>query len=73
MVTEDEAKEIAYHYLRTHYTEKLRPGTVSKHEKNGRGEPTWRVELVERSTGNKAAELEVGVQTGATYSYQTVS
>jgi len=72
-VTEEEAIEIAYHYLRTHYTERLRPGKPTRHEKNGRGEPTWIIDLVERSTGSKAAELTVGVQTGATYSYESVS
>lgn len=72
-VTEDEARDIAYHYLRTHYSERLRPGKLSKHESNGHGEPTWKIELIERSTGNKAAEMVVGVHTGATYQYQTVS
>lgn len=72
-VTEDEAREIAYHYLRTHYAEKLRPGKLTREEKNGRGEPTWKIELVERSSGNKAAEMVVGASTGSTYLYETVS
>ncbi len=72
-VSEDEVKELCYHYLRTHFQERLRPGKLTKAEKNGHGEPTWKVELVERATGNKAAEMEVGVETGATYSFKTVS
>ncbi len=72
-VTEHDAREMAYHYLRTHYAERLRPAAVTKGEKNGHGEPTWKVELVERSSGNKAGEIVVGVETGATYSYTTVS
>lgn len=72
-VTEDEVREIAYHYLRTHYSERLRPGKLTLEEKNGRGEPTWKVELVERSSGNKEAELVVGVETGSTYSFQKLS
>ncbi|MBX9723965.1 MAG: hypothetical protein K2X81_21340, partial [Candidatus Obscuribacterales bacterium] len=72
-VSEDEARDLAYHYLRTHYAERLRPGKLHKQEKNGRGEPTWQIELVERSTGNKAGEIIVGVHTGSTYSYETVS
>lgn len=72
-VTEEEVKEIAYHYLRTHFAEKLRPSKVSKEEKNGHGEPTWKVELVDRKSGEKAAEIVVGVETGATYEYTTVS
>ena len=72
-VSEDEAREIAYHYLRTHYGEKLRPAAITRHEANGRGEPTYHVDLVERVAGNKQAELEVGVETGSTYSYVPVS
>jgi 2-oxoglutarate ferredoxin oxidoreductase subunit alpha len=71
-VSEDEAREIAYHYLRTHYQERLRPGALTKEEKNGHGEPTWKVELVERTSGNKAAEMVVGVFTGSTHSYKSV-
>jgi 2-oxoglutarate ferredoxin oxidoreductase subunit alpha len=69
-VTEDDAREIVYHYLRTHYAERMRPGKLTKHEKNGRGEPTWKIELLERSSGEHAGEMEVGVTTGATYSYK---
>lgn len=72
-VSEDDVREIAYHYLRTHYAEKLRPGKMTIEEKNGRGEPTWKVELVERTTGKKEAELVVGVQTGSTYSFEKLS
>ena len=72
-VTEAEVKEIAYHYLRTHYAERLRPGKAVIENKNGRGEPTWKVELLERTTGKKEAEIVVGVQTGATYSYDLVA
>lgn len=72
-VSEADVKELAYHYLRTHYAERLRPGKMVREEKNGRGEPTWKVELVERTSGKKEAELVVGVHTGATYSYETVS
>ncbi|HNB24745.1 MAG TPA: hypothetical protein PKZ32_20155, partial [Candidatus Melainabacteria bacterium] len=70
---EEEVKEIAYHYLRTHFAEKLRPSKVSREEKNGHGEPTWKVELVDRKSGEKAAEIVVGIETGATYEYTTVS
>ncbi len=71
-VTESEAREIAYHYLRTHYAEKLRPGKLSQSKPNGREEPVWKIELVERATGDKQAEMEVGVETGATYSYKVL-
>lgn len=71
-VTEAEAAEIARHYLRTHFTERLRPGEVSRQQKNGRGEETWLIELVERSTGKRSAQLQVGTRTGASYSYEPV-
>jgi len=36
---EAEAKEIAYHYLRTHFAEKLRPVKLTRESANGHGEP----------------------------------
>ncbi len=71
-VSEADAREIAYHYLRTHFAEKFRPGTLVLEEKNGRGEPTWKIELIERASGKKAAEMVVGVTSGSTYSYNKV-
>ena len=71
-VSEADARDIAYHYLRTHYSERLRPGKAIKESKNGKGESLWRIELVEKATGNKAAEMVIGAETGATYSYETV-
>ncbi|MBY0357788.1 MAG: 2-oxoacid:acceptor oxidoreductase subunit alpha [Candidatus Obscuribacterales bacterium] len=72
-VREEEAREMAYHYLRTHFAERLRPAAITKHEANGHGEPTWKIELVERSSGKKEAEMVVGVHTGSTYSFEPVS
>lgn len=72
-VSEADAKEMAYHYLRTHHTERLRPGKIVKQSANGKGEPTWLVELVERTGGKKEAELSIGVRTGATYEYSKLS
>lgn len=71
-VSESDARDIACHYLRTHYTERLRPGKIVQESKNGKNEAQWRVELVERATGNKAAEMFIGANTGATYSYVPV-
>ncbi len=69
-ITESEARQLAYHYLRTHYLERLRPGKLVRESKNGKGEAIWRIELVERSGGSKAGELTVGITTGATYAYE---
>jgi len=69
-VTEAEAKEIAYHYLRTHYAEKLRPVKLVRESANGKGEPIWNVELAERASGTKGATMKIGAVTGATYSFE---
>jgi 2-oxoglutarate ferredoxin oxidoreductase subunit alpha len=69
-LSELEAKEIAYHYLRTHYAEKLRPTKVTRESANGHGEPVYNVELSERSTGNKGGTIRIGTMTGATYSFE---
>jgi 2-oxoglutarate ferredoxin oxidoreductase subunit alpha len=72
-VSQSEAREIAYHYVRVYLGEEVRPGQVSKAEGNGHGEPIWNVEIVNRDTGEKTGELHVGVQTGSTYSWQPAS
>jgi len=72
-VSEAEAREIAYHYLRTHNAEKLRPIKLVRESANGHGEPVWNIELAERVSGKKGAKMKVGVLTGATYSYESES
>lgn len=69
-VTEKEAKEIAYHYLRTHYAEKLRPVKLVRESANGYGEPIWNIELAERTSANKGASMKIGAVTGATYFFE---
>ncbi len=72
-VSEEDAREIAYHYIRVHLSAGVRPGSILREAANGRQEPVWRVELVSRSEGHRRGELEIGVESGATYSYQAVS
>lgn len=71
-VSEADARDIAYHYLRTHYAEKLRPTKIVREDRNGKGEGIWRVELTERATGKKGGEMTIGAETGATYSFEVV-
>ena len=71
-VSEEDAREIAYHYIRVHLSAGVRPGSILREAANGRQEPVWRVELVSRSEGHRRGELEIGVESGATYSYQAV-
>ncbi len=68
-LSEAEAKEVAYHYLRTHYQEKLRPVKLTRESANGHGEPVWNIELAERVSGSKGATMKVGTVTGATFSF----
>ena len=69
-VSQSEAREIAYHYVRVYLGDEVRPGQIGKADSNGYGEPVWNIEIVNRETGAKTGELHVGVQTGSTYSWQ---
>jgi 2-oxoglutarate ferredoxin oxidoreductase subunit alpha len=69
-VTETEAREIGYHYVRVHLTDEVRPGKIQKAAANGHGEAIWKIEIVGRDNGEKHGELHVGVETGSTYSWQ---
>ena len=71
-VTADEAREMAYHYIRSRLNETLRPGKISKRNGNGFDEDVWDIEIVSRETGNKQGGLLIGVETGSTYSWQPV-
>jgi 2-oxoglutarate/2-oxoacid ferredoxin oxidoreductase subunit alpha len=70
-VTEEEAKEMASHYLRTHLGDRFRPAKTVLESANGQGEPIWTIEIVERISGKKEGEVKIGATTGSTYSYTT--
>jgi 2-oxoglutarate ferredoxin oxidoreductase subunit alpha len=67
-----EAREIAYHHVRVYMHEDARPGKITKVDGNGFGEPVWQIEIVHRDSGEKQGELQVGVETGSTYTWQPV-
>ncbi len=69
-VTEPEAREIAYHYVRVHLNEEVRPGKIARAAANGHGEPVWQVEIVHRETSAKQGDLLIGVETGSTHAWQ---
>ena len=52
--------------------EEARPGKITKVDGNGFGEPVWQIEIVHRDSGEKQGELQVGVETGSTYTWQPV-
>jgi hypothetical protein len=69
-VTREEAREMAYHYIRTHLAETVRPGRIERVGPDGYDEPIWLIEIVNRDSGKKQGELLIGVETGSTYSWQ---
>ena len=69
-VTQEEAREMAYHFIRTHLSEAVRPGTVAGIDEDGYGEPVWNIEIVSKETEEKRGNLIIGIQTGATYTWQ---
>ncbi|HXG94345.1 MAG TPA: 2-oxoacid:acceptor oxidoreductase subunit alpha [Blastocatellia bacterium] len=71
-LTEDEAREMAYHYIRTRLTETLRPSAITRVEGNGYDEPLWNIEIVSRESGEKRGELLIGIETGSTYTWQPI-
>jgi len=68
-VSDEEAREMVYHYLRTHGLEKLRPGKATKASANGKGEAVWTVELAERVTNKPSGSMSIGAHTGSTHSF----
>ena len=68
-VTEEEAREIAYHYIRLHLKDKLRPKQTVEVTRNGYGESVWMLELVDRENGQSKGQLTVGVETGSTHKW----
>jgi hypothetical protein len=67
-VTMDEAREIAYHYIRVHLADKVRPAKIE--QEDGDGERLWVVEMVGRESGEKECELRIGAETGSIYSWE---
>ena len=69
-VTSEEAREMAYHYIRTRLSETLRPAGAEKGQRAGFDEPLWEVDIVTRENGERRGALLIGVETGATYLWQ---
>ena len=66
-VDEQEAREMAYHYVRIHMHEKARPGRLTQATGEGYDEPVWEVELVSRTDGTPESLLVIGRDTGSIY------
>jgi 2-oxoglutarate ferredoxin oxidoreductase subunit alpha len=69
-VSQDEAGEIAYHYIRVKLANEARPVSYEQVALPNYDELVWRVTLVGRQEGEPRGTLLIGVQTGATYAWQ---
>jgi len=69
----DEARDMAYHYIRSRLNETLRPGVISQHESNGFDEAVWNVEIVSRESGDNRGDLLIGIEIGSTYLWRPVA
>src|SRR5262249_23999698 len=67
-VTVDEAREMAYHYIRVHLADKVRPAKIE--QVDGDGERLWLIELAGLESGEKEGELRIGAETGSVYSWE---
>jgi len=67
-VTMDEVREIAYHYVRVHLADKVRPARIE--QEDGDSERVWVVEMVGRESGEQEGQLRVGAETGSIYSWE---
>ena len=72
-VEEQEAREMAYHYIRIHMQDRTRPARLKQVAAPEYGEPVWEVELVGRSNGQPEATLVIGMDTGSTYGCHALS
>ena len=68
-VTQTEAYDMAYHYIRVHFKDKLRPSKIIQVSQNGYGEPVWVLDLIERNNGELQGKLTIGVETGSTHKW----
>ena len=69
-VTREEAREMAYHYIRTHLADAGRPVRIEATDGKSHGEPVWRIEIVETESGKKQGDLNIGVRTGAVHAWE---
>jgi 2-oxoglutarate ferredoxin oxidoreductase subunit alpha len=72
-VSEDEAREMAYHIIRTKLGNNARPVSYERVELPGHDEPLWQIGIVGLKDGQALGTLLVGVQTGAIVAWQEVA
>jgi hypothetical protein len=72
-VSEDEAREMAYHIIRTKLGNNARPVSYERVELPGHDEPLWQIGIVGLKDGQALGTLLVGVHTGAIVAWQEVA
>jgi hypothetical protein len=68
-VSQDEARKIAYHYIRINLDNEARPEGYEQVSLPDYDEALWKVTLVGRKEGEPRGSLLIGVETGATYGW----
>lgn len=68
-VTEKDAKEIAYHYIRIYLNDAGRPIDFKTASPDGFEEAVWEIAIANKESGARMGALLVGADTGATYSF----
>jgi hypothetical protein len=69
-VTQAEASEMAYHYIRVYLNDKSRPVGFEQISKNGYGEPVWQVQIADRKEGEPVGKLYIGLETGSIHEWR---
>jgi 2-oxoglutarate/2-oxoacid ferredoxin oxidoreductase subunit alpha len=69
-VSEAEAREMAYHYIRIHLGDKARPVRFTPAPANGYGEPVWQIDIADRKSGQPVGELMIGQETGSMHEWR---
>ena len=69
-VTEPEAREIAYHYIRVYLKDKSRPVALEQIPQNGYSEPMWEVQIADRKEGVPKGSLFIGRDTGSIHEWR---
>lgn len=73
LVTEEEASEMAYHYIRVHLRDRARPVRITEMATNGYGEPVWQIDIVDRKQGTPLGQLFIGRDTGSTHDWRPLA
>ena len=73
LVTEEEAREMAYHYIRVHLRDRARPVRFTDMATNGYGEPVWQIDIVDRKQGTPLGQLFIGRDTGSTHDWRPLA